>query len=498
MTFQSTKFRELEQRRKEGVDWDTALAEVFGYSQLQDSLEHKPKKKAFRGSMPIFFPEVNGENVEDDSINSPEKKNSLEKRIKKEIWHGSSTKDTHYPGGDVDAEHLELLWWFGAEGEICGEPLLGGTVEYLSIENLKTNKNIIYAFDTVKKEILWKYKVKARMCNQLTFSNGKIYFGADDEKVYALDACTGEKRWDFKTGGRIRTSCCIDDKVLYVGPNDQQLYALDTDAGQEIWHFNTKDYITQDPFVSKELVHIISGNRLRGIDKNARLPGDRVNEIWSFKFKGDGAKAFITDDNIYLIVKEKGLFVLEPSTGNVKWKFMNRHIDEDYFLLDDAIAYLCSSGKEKSDKIYALQADSEGKRIWSYKLPERIDFIIQQERIGSLPASSEGVLYFGASDRKVYAIDFLHKKKLWCAGFEQQEKNSMEAWYADYNTQPCIVHNTLVVADDKTKAIHGLSRKTGKEVWKYDMDETCRRIHLIDDVLYIHSYHKIVAFKVNK
>jgi hypothetical protein len=42
MAFQSHKFRELARRRKAGEDWDTILAEVFGYARVESPVRNQP------------------------------------------------------------------------------------------------------------------------------------------------------------------------------------------------------------------------------------------------------------------------------------------------------------------------------------------------------------------------------------------------------------------------------------------------------------------------
>jgi outer membrane protein assembly factor BamB len=58
-----------------------------------------------------------------------------------------------------------------------------------------------------------------------------VYVGSYDNKVYALNGATGAKKWEFLTGNAVSSSPAIgSDGTVYVGSQDSKVYAIASDS----------------------------------------------------------------------------------------------------------------------------------------------------------------------------------------------------------------------------------------------------------------------------
>jgi outer membrane protein assembly factor BamB len=139
-------------------------------------------------------------------------------------------------------------------------------------------------------------------------------------------------------------------------------------------------------------------------------------------------------------------------------------------------------------KIYAYDknefnkpASSEIEPLWSYPL----DDYLKDEKgkavsiVGGLVVS-QGGLYFGGSDGKIYAIDAITHKELWESPFKTNDK----IW-----STPAIDDNTLYIGSFDKK-LYAIDIATGKEKWEkpFETQGAIMATPLVDNgVVYIGS-----------
>jgi outer membrane protein assembly factor BamB len=84
-----------------------------------------------------------------------------------------------------------------------------------------------------------------------TGSDGTIYVGSGDNKLYAINP-DGTEKWTFMTGGEVNSSPAIgSDGTIYVGSRDNNLYAIYPN-GSKKWSFTAGDWILPSPAIGSD------------------------------------------------------------------------------------------------------------------------------------------------------------------------------------------------------------------------------------------------------
>jgi len=193
-------------------------------------------------------------------------------------------------------------------------------------------------------------------------------------------------KWKFKTGGPVVSSPVVSNNTVYVGSDDGKLYALDAQKWGEKWSFK------------------------------ANAPVRYAPTVWN--------------NTVYFSSSDNTVYALDTQTGNVKWQFQVDSWIESSVIVANGEVYIGAHLK----KIYMLDAIT-GKRKTLLSFQVGIDDVLYicmqgilrplnpvnkieewQNEVGyslSAPAIANGVVYIGARDNKIHALDLETKKKLW-------------------------------------------------------------------------------------
>ncbi|MCG3198124.1 MAG: Outer membrane protein assembly factor BamB [bacterium] len=82
----------------------------------------------------------------------------------------------------------------------------------------------------------------------LVAAGGAVFYGSSaNDKVYALDSATGKERWSFFTEGPVRLAPTYSQGKLFVGADDGRVYCLEAADGNLIWEFDAAPSRTRLP-----------------------------------------------------------------------------------------------------------------------------------------------------------------------------------------------------------------------------------------------------------
>ena len=267
--------------------------------------------------------------------------------------------------------------------------------------------------------------------------DGVVYFGSGDGHVYALDAATGALRWKFATGDVVHASPAYADGVIYVGSWDGKFYALDAATGAKRWKYQAG----VDP---------VSHNQ-QGFQSSAALAdgvvyvGCRDSHVYAFDAK-TGAKRWefstglswvnttpaVRDGKVFVATSDTGLiFALDAATGKQVFQQKGKsYIWASLALAGDAFVVgqfngtvegrdlqsgnlLWSFTTEASKRNAGWVLDANGSfnipiMYHSNWLEEPTAAMEREYSVGaflSSPTIDDQVVYIGATDGKVYAIE---------------------------------------------------------------------------------------------
>ncbi len=262
-----------------------------------------------------------------------------------------------------------------------------------------------------------------------------VYFGSGDGCIYALDAATGSQKWRHATGDVVHASPALAEGRLYIGSWDRNFYALDAASGKVLWTFATG----QDPVLHNQ----------EGIASSAAVGegmvffGCRDGHFYALdastgkeRWRHDNRKGWVIaspalrDGKVVFPTSDGTRFkVLDARSGSLLLSLENRAVSFSSPALAGRMAYYGTSDGwlhavdlEAGRESAAFQTEGNRQngpqwldptgRMKAGTYPEATldGMIIGLHRMFSLgsvlssPVVADGVLYFGSTDGRVYAI----------------------------------------------------------------------------------------------
>lgn len=89
--------------------------------------------------------------------------------------------------------------------------------------------------------------------------DGVVYFGSGDHNVYGIDALTGEERWHFPTRDWITNTPTLSDNILVVSSLDGRVTMYDTDTGKRRFSFRGfrgVSHAVGSPIIVGDSIHV--------------------------------------------------------------------------------------------------------------------------------------------------------------------------------------------------------------------------------------------------
>jgi len=262
----------------------------------------------------------------------------------------------------------------------------------------------------------WSFVIGTDVRSSPTIANGVVYFGGQDNKIFGLlDKGTSyEIRWSYETDGNVASSPSVLNGSLYVGSYDSTIYAFET-AG------SIRGDISLDPAhaVSVEVEASINGKvmgRAVIIGQGQYVIEGLGSGTYSVEAHAPGYEIGVYPGGVSVTsgTSTEGIdFSLDAAwpmfhqdrwrTGNspdtelvpplvLKWSFPAGGIIDSSPAAVGGIIYL--GAKDKN--LYAIQDNGIGYTFkWSFPAGGLID---------SSPAVVNGIIYFGSSDNNLYAV----------------------------------------------------------------------------------------------
>lgn len=218
-----------------------------------------------------------------------------------------------------------------------------------------------------------------------TLWQGEIFFGSQDGNCYRLNL-KGELISYVPTGGPIEHSPAVSpDGTYYIGSADGYLYAAHPGQGVK-WKFPVGEELLASPSVGPDGTIYFPAD-----DRKLHAINPEGEELWSINFGSVCTPAIGPDGTLYLGNLNGVFYALSPSDGQVKWRFeTGNQIYSSAAIGSNGNIYFGS----RDHKVYALRPD--GSLLWSFETGGSVD---------SSPAiAADGTLYIGSADGNLYAF----------------------------------------------------------------------------------------------
>lgn len=273
------------------------------------------------------------------------------------VYVAASTGDLYA----LDAGTGKRVWRVSVGQSNPTTPVVAGDAIYLA-----TDDNTLYALVAKDGKLRWHMPllvgndIQARISIPVV-ANGLVYAGSADHTLYAFDAQSGVVKWKFLTRGPIFTSPAVVDGVVYVGSMDGRIYALDALDGKSRWQFQTGG----------------------GISSSLAVVGGVV---------------YAGSLDVYL-------YALDARTGALYWRSLAGTQDDSGTITGHEVEGLPALSFA-AESVYAAAGGflyafyvKDGSRRWRYKTGS--DLTISSP----IAADDLGLVYVGAGDKNVYAIN---------------------------------------------------------------------------------------------
>ena len=285
--------------------------------------------------------------------------------------------------GSNDAGPKDVIWKFETTWE-ASVPIVYGNMLYTSAGNY------LHALDAATGKEIWKHgEIYANHSNPVPH-NQRVYVGskASENYIYALDAATGEVIWQTQTGFPMSFVVVSEQMgMVYASSLVDMVCATDMETGQVAWKYST-------PGLSYGMV---LADGVLYVSRQPPSEGYRIDALDAAtgQLLEDAApppeeEPVRFEDLIYDKSKEGGyLTAKDAETNEVRWQF-KEEVSGGIYVEADGVLYMGAF----NGTLYALEAKT-GK-------------LIEQYRAGSGYVAgftiSKGIAYVTYGYESIYAI----------------------------------------------------------------------------------------------
>ena len=311
--------------------------------------------------------------------------------------------------------------------------------------------------------LAWRAPTQGDVISSPTVSDGVVYVGSNDGGVYALDLHTGAQRWRAEAGSAVASSPAVGGGRVFVSARDGSILAFDASTGARRWRVGTGPLMrfpwgheSGDYYLSSPAY--VNGRVIAGAGDGAVYSIDASSGTVKWKKQTGGrvrASPAIADGRVFVGAFDGRIYALDLASGKILWRYETEGaslqsgrygFDRRSLQSSPAVANGVVYEGARDGFIYALDA-ATGALRWRYD--HKVSWIITS------PAVADGVIYAGSSDAAfVQALDS-SGRELWRA------KTQGIIW-----SSPAVA-GSLVYVGDGIGRIHAFDRQTGTERWMF-------------------------------
>ncbi len=394
---ESTTVSYVVEFRKHG-DYQVTIDPKYFYdnggSPVQDPLDQYTFDEARNVTVSVGDPH-DGQSVALPSRSLSVTPNSWPKRgldANNSAHHTSTTGPTAVGPDVVKWNNTDFEYGWTTAPTVVGDTVYVGAEPY-------NRDGTLYAINATDGSIEWGYQSEGDLISAPTYADGFLYFGGYYGRLYAVNATTGHMLWSFHAGD-VSGAPTVVDGVVYFGTGDDRVYALNASTREVLWSHSVNHAVETSLSVSNGTVYASSGNRVHAFDAATGA------EQWNATITdGYDITAPVVDGNTVYVGNTEQLTALDASDGTPRWSVAaDLGGDESEFPTTPAVADgVVYFGDDNACQFRAVNATT-GNSLWSYHLCSAID---------GPPAVVDDIVYFGANDGRVYALDATTGDTVW-------------------------------------------------------------------------------------
>jgi outer membrane protein assembly factor BamB len=287
-----------------------------------------------------------------------------------------------------DAESLLEIRNKGVSGHV-----LFNTREEAVVVNI-SNGEIVYSH---ARETFRRFPKRS---SPVVIHNQKLYFAKEDTIFSSVDLATGEENWNLVLDSDIYDCVLQDEKNLYIG-TEAYLYAIDKHSAIVQWKIETGTQISKLYKNNNNIYFIVKKRGLFSVN----IPNKQINwiykEIESFPQE---PKLIISDSSIYFV--GRFLQCIDRATGKLIWKNYDTEIMGHARNIGETKNYLFGYFYEGEYVELMVYRKSDGNWMEYFSLPEEDNY--QVYHFGS-NLYQDHIIVLSPDLSKVYSFKLLIK-----------------------------------------------------------------------------------------
>ena len=291
--------------------------------------------------------------------------------------------------------------------------------------------------------------------------------GSQKGGVVALERETGKMVWDISTEYAVEGGISEEGDSIFFGTlgflgGGAKLYCLRLDGGEEIWSRALSGGVWSSPVVSEARVYI--GSDDGNVHCFAREDGRSVPH-WPIHLEPGRMWVSLSEDNLIAVLENGSIIALDPLSGRPSWM--------KPVAIGDKIA---SPSLLVGNNMYFGSQDGN---VYRLNLHRRKPHVLAKGYKGVVakPAHADGVLYVGAKDHYLHALDIESGEEIW---------HSIEFEHS-ISSAPFVKDGLVVVCVNKV-GVYLLEAENGDVVWHYPVEGSVQLFSnpiLFDGVIYV-------------
>ena len=307
---------------------------------------------------------------------------------------------------------LQLQWTTNTGSNIfmCSPIIAGQKVFIATTDDNVSLNTFICAFDFNSGKLLWKFRTANSVKNTIAYEDGIVIAQDASCNLYALDAESGKLLWkqyiNLDSYPYLTEGLTVDKGVVYAGIG-AGLSAYNLKTGQTIW--TNKDWKQREASTTTLTIAgdvLVSGTQWGGLYGNDIHTGKQLWKLSDDGLGNRGASPVYKNGKLW-IISSKSFFTIEPQTGKVlqqKELSANLDVTSTPLITEQEIIFGTADrgvfALDQSTLFNKWKAETSPSLV--YTAPYSTT---PQAGVETSPVASQGIVYIGASDGYLYAID---------------------------------------------------------------------------------------------
>ena len=307
---------------------------------------------------------------------------------------------------------LQLQWTANTGSNIfmCSPIIAGQKVFIATTDDNVSLNTFICAFDFNSGKLLWKFRTANSVKNTIACENGIVVAQDASCNLYALDSESGKLLWkqsiNLDSYPYLTEGLTVGKGVVYAGIG-AGLSAYNLKTGQTIWI--NKDWKQREGSTTTLTIAgdvLVSGTQWGGLYGNDIHTGKQLWKLSDNGLGNRGASPVYKNGKLW-IISSKSFFTIKPQTGKVlqqKELSANLDVTSTPLITEQEIIFGTADrgvfALDKSTLFNKWKAETSPSLV--YTAPYSTT---PQAGVETSPVASQGIVYIGASDGYLYAID---------------------------------------------------------------------------------------------